>query len=315
MTKIRVGANSFAQWTFVPASKGEFDEHRSVRGSTHARPQPIARRITTFSVVCTTYNQTPRRYASIRLGPASVLRRVFSGGRNPGGGEAFRAWSAHLLAQRYRRAAVLFARRHGTSVQDLRRSQGGHGRAVEGGGRLRRAQPRGEDLPERICGGGSGLTGGCGAQACPRGGHQTPPGVLYRAVVRLLRAPEAVRREDRNSPEQGRSDAARRASLAPGRPLRRARRFGHGPEVPPHAPGPGKHGRLHQGGRLQGDERVPARRSDRDTRTQDYCFPPTGGGPPRKPSFGPGGGSVRTSGTRGGDARPTRYIRRGCSRP
>ena len=31
------------------------------------------------------------------------------------------------------RAVVLFARRHGTSVQDVRRSQGGHGSTVEGG--------------------------------------------------------------------------------------------------------------------------------------------------------------------------------------
>jgi CheY-like chemotaxis protein len=50
-------------------------------------------------------------------------------------------------------------------------------------------------------------------------------------------------------------------TLAPGRPLRGALRLGHGSQGVPHAPGPGEHDLLHQGSRLQGDERVSARRS------------------------------------------------------
>ena len=49
----------------------------------------------------------------------------------------------------------------------------------------------------------------------------------------------------------------------------REQRGGYPDRRAPHPPGPRQHDRLHQGGRLQGDERAPARRDHREPQPQD----------------------------------------------
>src|SRR5215218_5958887 len=100
--------------------------------------------------------------------------------------------------------------------------------------------------------------------------------VVRKSVLNLLPAPQAVRRDDRKSPGQGGIGASGHVTLVPGRPLRGALRFGHGSQGAPHAPGFGEHDLLYTGGRLQGDERVPARRSHRGTEPQDIRYPAAG---------------------------------------
>jgi hypothetical protein len=82
--------------------------------------------------------------------------------------------------------------------------------------------------------------------------------------------------DDRKSPGQGGIGASGPVTLAPGRPLRGALRLGHGSQDAPHPPGSGEHDLLHPGGRLQGDERVSARRSHRGTEPQDIRYPAAG---------------------------------------
>ncbi|CAA9305388.1 MAG: cAMP-binding proteins - catabolite gene activator and regulatory subunit of cAMP-dependent protein kinases, partial [uncultured Microvirga sp.] len=100
----------------------------------------------------------------------------------------------------------------------------------------------------------------------------------HQVALLLFRPAQAVRRGDREPPQPGGLGAPGQAAPEPRRALRRGERAGHGPEGTPDAPGPGEHDRLHQGGRLKGDERVPAYGPDRGPQPQDMPLPPAGRG-------------------------------------
>src|SRR5829696_3930540 len=101
-----------------------------------------------------------------------------------------------------------------------------------------------------------------------RAGHQGRPRLRPQALLLALREAQAVRRGHREPAPQGGLDPIGDVAHQPGRSLRREKRGGHPYRRAPHAPGSRQHDRLHQGGRLQGDERVPARRPDREPQPQ-----------------------------------------------
>src|SRR5918994_5273587 len=90
------------------------------------------------------YDQAVRRTIGTCRGLQTSIPRRLRGGGRTGGRATLRGQGYHLRPRRSRRPALLPARGYRAPLQDLRRIQGSHGRAVEGRGRLRGAHPRGD---------------------------------------------------------------------------------------------------------------------------------------------------------------------------